>query len=68
MNIVDPDVVVVGGGVMAAGDLVLEPARAAFREAVEGRAHRPDVPLVAAELGNDAGGIGAALLALEAAG
>jgi glucokinase len=68
VNVVDPDVVVVGGGVMEAGDLVLEPARTAFGEAVEGRAHRPDVPLVAAELGNDAKGIGAALLALEAAG
>jgi glucokinase len=68
VNIVDPDVVVVGGGVMEAGDLVLEPARAACRDAIEGRVHRPDVPLVAAELGNDAGGIGAALLALEAPG
>ncbi len=67
VNVVDPDVVVVGGGVIEAGDLLLEPARAACREAVEGRRHRPDVPVVAAELGNDAGGIGAALLALESA-
>jgi glucokinase len=66
VNVLDPEIVVVGGGAAAAGDLLLEPARAAFRTTVEGFEHRPDVPIVAAELGNDAGGVGAALLALEA--
>ncbi|MDP9330781.1 MAG: ROK family protein [Actinomycetota bacterium] len=68
VNILDPEVVVVGGGALAAGDLLLEPARAAFLEAVEAPDHRPEVPIVAAALGNDAGGVGAALLALEALG
>ena len=60
-NIFDPDVMVVGGGVMAAGDLLLDPAR---RE-VEARALPPmnRTPIAAAELGNDAGMIGAASMA-----
>ena len=65
VNVLDPQIVVVGGGVIAAGDLLLDPARAAFQEAVEGPDHRPRVPIVPAELGNDAGAVGAAALALE---
>lgn len=65
VNILDPDVVVVGGGVGDEGEIFLEPARRAFREAVEAPEHRPDVPIVVAGLGNDAGAIGAAALALE---
>jgi glucokinase len=57
--------VVVGGGAAAAGELLLETARRAFREAVEAPDHRPDVPLVAAQLGNEAGALGAASLAFE---
>jgi glucokinase len=60
-NIFEPEVIVVGGGVMAAGDLLLDPAR---RE-LEARALRPmnRTPVVAAELGEDAGMIGAAAMA-----
>jgi glucokinase len=68
VNVIDPQVVVVGGGAIVAGDLLLEPARVAFREAVEGPEYRPGVPLVAADLGNDAGAVGAAALALEELG
>lgn len=68
VNTLDPQVVVVGGGVADAGDLLLVPARAAFADSVEGRAYRPAVPIVAAQLGNDAGAIGAAALALEELG
>jgi glucokinase len=63
INIFNPEVVVVGGGLMAAGELILGPAR---REAAR-RALRPpfaEVAIVAAELGNDAGVIGAAALVL----
>jgi glucokinase len=56
---------VVGGGASEAGDLLLGPAREASGGAVEGRGHRPEVPILAAELGNDAGAIVAATLALE---
>ncbi len=68
VNILDPQIVVVGGGAIFAGDLLLDPARAAFLEAVEGPEHRPRVPIVAARLGNDAGAVGAAVLALEELG
>ncbi len=68
-NIFEPETIVIGGGVIAAGDLLLDPAR---RE-LEARALRPmnRTPVVAAELGEDAGMIGAAALArieLEKAG
>lgn len=60
-NIFEPELIVIGGGVMAAGDLLLEPARRELRA----RALRPmnEVPVVAAELGPDAGMIGAAAMA-----
>jgi glucokinase len=68
VNVLDPQLVVVGGGAVDAGDLLLAPAQAAFMEAVEAPEHRPKVPLVAAQLGNDAGAVGAAALALEELG
>ena len=60
-NIFEPEVIVIGGGVIAAGDLLLEPAR---RE-LAARALPPmnRTPVVAAELGEDAGMIGAAAMA-----
>jgi glucokinase len=60
-NIFEPEVFVIGGGVIAAGDLLLEPARRVLQE----RALPPmkRVPVVAAELGADAGMIGAAAMA-----
>lgn len=62
-NTFDPDVIVLGGGVMAAGDLLLEPARAELRR----RALSPqrEVPVRAAALGVEAGMIGAAMLARD---
>ena len=62
-NIFEPDVIVIGGGASAAGELLLEPARAE----VETRSLPPmnRTPVVAAELGPDAGMFGAAVLALE---
>ena len=66
VNIFDPDVVIVGGGFgAAAGDLVLEPARdAARREAIQPADET--LRIVQAELGDEAGLIGAALVAFEA--
>jgi glucokinase len=68
VNILDPQIVVVGGGAILAGDLLLEPARASFVDAVQAPGHRPRVPIVAAQLGNDAGAVGAGVLALEELG
>lgn len=61
----DPEIVVVGGGVSRAGDLLLDPAREAFNEALEGADHREPTPIVSADLGEHAGVIGAGLLAWE---
>jgi glucokinase len=68
INVLDPQVVVVGGGAVEAGDALLEPARQRCDETIEGAIYRPKVPIVAAVLGNDAGAIGAAALALEELG
>jgi glucokinase len=59
----DPGIFVIGGGVSAAGDLLLEPARTTFRRHLTGRGYRPEARIVAAALGNEAGLIGAADLA-----
>jgi glucokinase len=66
VNVLDPALVVVGGGVAAIGDLVFDPLREAYHASVEGRRDRPDVPIAPAALGNDAGAIGAAMIAREA--
>jgi glucokinase len=67
VNVLDPEVVVVGGGVADIGPMLLDPAREAYRATVLAPDHRPGVPIVPAALGNDAGAIGAAALALEVA-
>jgi glucokinase len=61
----DPEIVVVGGGLSAAGDLLLEPARVAMRDSLVGAAHRTVPPVVRAALGPEAGAIGAAELARQ---
>ena len=61
--VLDPAVVVIGGGVSEAGDLLLEPVRAAFASQLTGRGHRPVLDIRRARLGNRAGLIGAADLA-----
>ena len=64
----DPELVVVGGGVSAAGERLLDPARAALHRTLVGAAHRIVPDLVAAQLGPQAGMIGAALLVSSALG
>ena len=48
-----------------AGELLLDPARAAFERALPGRGHRPLAEIKVAQLGEDAGIVGAADLARE---
>ena len=63
-NIFNPELIVVGGGAIAAGDLLLEPARQVVeREALASLG--ANVSVVPAEFGADAGVIGAAVLAFE---
>jgi glucokinase len=67
VNVFNPELVVIGGGFAAAGDLVLDPAR----EVVQREALVPArdlVRIVPAELGPEAGLVGAALVAFEALG
>ena len=64
INLLNVEVVVLGGGVMAAGELILQP----IREEVQRSVVQPctqGLRIVAAELGQDAGIIGAALLARD---
>jgi glucokinase len=61
--VLDPAMVVVGGGVSEAEELLLGPARAAFAREVVGSAYRPTPEIRKARLGNRAGLIGAADLA-----
>jgi glucokinase len=64
VNVFDPDVVVIGGGVIAGGDLLLEPARRALAERVLPMAGR-EVPVRPAHFGAESGMLGAALMARE---
>jgi glucokinase len=61
--VLDPSLFVIGGGVSAAGDLLLGPARDTFARTLTGRNFRPAARIVVAELGPDAGLVGAADLA-----
>ncbi len=62
-NCFDPDLIVLGGGVMAAGELLLEPARSGVRSLA--LAPQDEVPVEAAALGEEAGMVGAATMALD---
>lgn len=63
VNLLDSDIVVIGGGLVEAEDLLLDRVRAAFENQIMGHDHRDPVPIVAAQLGSRAGAWGAALLA-----
>lgn len=67
-NILDPERIVIAGGLVELGPLLFDPLAAAFLTHIEGAAYRPVVPIVAALLGERAGAVGAAVLAREAAG
>jgi len=65
--ILDPEVIVVGGGAARAGDILLQPTRDSMTAALEGSGFRQPTDVVAAALGEDAGIVGAGLAALELA-
>jgi glucokinase len=66
VNIFDPELVVIGGGLVDAADLLLPRAEALVHQRVLAGARRPLVPVVPALLGERAGAIGVALLAGDA--
>ncbi|WP_097878156.1 ROK family protein [Streptomyces sp. ms184] len=59
----DPSCFVIGGGVSAADDLLINPARDAFKRHLTGRGYRPEARIAKAQLGPEAGMVGAADLA-----
>ena len=61
--ILDPGIVVIGGGVVEAGDLLLAPIREAFHRAMPSADMRPLATILPAQLSNNAGVVGAADLA-----
>jgi glucokinase len=61
--VLDPALFVIGGGVSDAGELFLEPTRSAFERLLTQGGRRPTARVVLAELGNDAGLVGAGDLA-----
>jgi glucokinase len=61
--ILDPQIVVIGGGVSAAGELLLGSIRDAYRKHMPAAGFRPELKIVTAEFVNDAGVVGAADLA-----
>jgi len=64
VNAFNPEVVVVGGGAIAAGELLLEPARRVVSERALPPS-RDQVRIVPAHFGDEAGMVGAAIMALE---
>jgi glucokinase len=59
----DPQILVIGGGVVDAGDLLMAPTRSTYRDQLKQRGRFPVADVVAAETGNTAGVVGAADLA-----
>lgn len=62
--VLDPDLFVIGGGVAELGERLLEPVRIAYETSLPGYGERPIARFAIATLGNDAGLIGVADLAL----
>jgi glucokinase len=63
--VLNPDTIVIGGGVAKAGELILDPIRRSVRSRTMALFHE-NLRIVPAELGNDAGAIGNAELVLDA--
>jgi glucokinase len=61
--VLDPSIFVIGGGVSAAGELLVGPAREEFSHTLTGRGFRPEAQVALAALGPAAGLVGAADLA-----
>lgn len=67
-NLVDPALILIGGGLVVEADLLMEPIRARYRELIYAPAFRPLPDIVPAALGERAGALGAALIAQDRCG
>lgn len=65
ITLLDPSIIVLGGGLTALSDSFLPDIQARVADTVLGGAYRPVVPVVAAALGAEAGAVGGALMALD---
>ena len=63
--VTDPDVILLGGGVSKAGDVLLEPVKRKVARKIYSRYSKRNTEIILAKLDNDAGVIGAALLGKE---
>jgi len=63
INILDPDIIVIGGGVAEAGQIIFDPIKRTVRDRCYVYLRR-EIPIVASKLGSDAGVLGGAVLAL----
>jgi len=61
--VLDPEMIIIGGGVSAAGNLLLDPIKASYEKHLPAAAFRPHAKFATAKFVNDAGVIGAADLA-----
>ncbi|MEO0313020.1 MAG: hypothetical protein RL140_250 [Actinomycetota bacterium] len=64
--VLDPEIVIIGGGVSLAGEKLLAPMREAYLGSLSARGFRPELKLEVAQFVNDAGVVGAADLARAA--
>ena len=65
VNILEPQRIAIAGGIVRDWDLLAKDAEVAMLEQMEADSRRPHPELLPAELGSDAGIVGAALLVLE---
>lgn len=63
-NLFYPEIIIVGGGISKEGDVLVKPLQRYVSRNVYGSQYNPKIKVVAATLGNDAGIIGAATLAM----
>lgn len=63
--VLDPEIIVLTGGLTAAGDTLLTPVTVAFNAKLTAKGRRPEIPVVISASGQDAGLVGAADLARQ---
>ncbi|MEW6650446.1 MAG: ROK family protein [Chloroflexota bacterium] len=63
LHLFNPSIVILGGGVANAGALIIEPIRSALSERIMDRGYLQDLIITTAQLGDNAGLVGALVLA-----
>jgi len=63
--VLDPQVFVLGGGLVELGEVLRSNVESCLADRILGAAYRPKIPVLLAELGSYAGAIGSAALAVD---